>query len=60
MVLLIVILTMFLAWFLVHIDKTKDEHRQPGAEYKSPVIQLQGIILFQLHDIVITKFILQV
>lgn len=51
---------MFLAWFLVHIDKTKDEHRQPGAEYKSPVIQLQGIILFQLHDIVTTKFILQV
>lgn len=35
----------------VHIDKTKDEHRQPSTEYKSPVIQLQDEAVIEAVDV---------
>ncbi|KAJ7377921.1 hypothetical protein OS493_025816 [Desmophyllum pertusum] len=35
----------------VHMEKTKDEHRQPNNEYKTPVIQLQDESVIEAVDV---------
>lgn len=39
-----VFLTKLSCSWLVHMEKTKDELRQPSNEFKTPVIQLQDMV----------------